>query len=36
VWAIMLIDHLARAVWLLWSFHRGHWQRSAGAAVPPP
>jgi putative MATE family efflux protein len=36
VWAIMLIDHLARAVWLLWSFHRGHWQRSAGAATPPP
>jgi putative MATE family efflux protein len=29
VWAIMLIDHLARAVWLLWSFQRGHWQRCA-------
>jgi Na+-driven multidrug efflux pump len=29
VWAIMLIDHLARAVWLLWSFQRGHWQHAA-------
>jgi putative MATE family efflux protein len=31
IWGIMLIDHLARAVWLLWSFHRGHWQRAVGA-----
>jgi putative MATE family efflux protein len=33
VWAIMLIDHFARAVWLLWSFHFGHWHRSLGAAL---
>jgi putative MATE family efflux protein len=31
VWAIMLIDHLARAVWLVWSFHVGPWHRALGA-----
>lgn len=31
VWAIMLIDHLARAVWLVWSFHVGSWYRAVGA-----
>jgi putative MATE family efflux protein len=36
VWGIMLIDHLARAVWLLWSFHRGHWQRAVGARLSRP
>ena len=31
VWAIMLIDHLARALWLVWSFHVGPWHRALGA-----
>lgn len=35
VWAIMLIDHLARAIWLLWSFHRGHWERAVGTLPAP-
>jgi putative MATE family efflux protein len=30
VWAIMLIDHFARAIWLLWSFQRGRWQEERG------
>jgi putative MATE family efflux protein len=33
VWAIMLIDHLARALWLIWSFHLGPWHRAVGARV---
>jgi putative MATE family efflux protein len=32
-WAVMLIDHLARAIWLVWAFHRGAWQRNVGASV---
>jgi putative MATE family efflux protein len=26
VWSIMLLDHLSRAIWLAWSFHRFDWQ----------
>ena len=25
IWSIMLIDHLARSVWLLWKFYFGRW-----------
>jgi putative MATE family efflux protein len=27
VWSIMMLDHLSRAIWLAWSFHRFDWQR---------
>jgi Na+-driven multidrug efflux pump len=31
VWGIMIIDHLARSTWMLWSFRYGSWQRRLGA-----
>lgn len=33
VWAIMLCDHMARAAWLLWSFHFGSWHERVGAGM---
>lgn len=30
VWAIMVIDHLSRAIWLAWSFHTTDWQARVG------
>ncbi len=30
VWLIMLIDHLARAIWLVWSFQFGNWHLRVG------
>jgi putative MATE family efflux protein len=33
VWAIMLIDHVSRAAWLLWSFHFGHWDQNVGTRI---
>jgi putative MATE family efflux protein len=26
VWAVLILDHVSRAAWLLWSFRRGKWQ----------
>ena len=26
VWAVLILDHVARAAWLLVSFRRGRWQ----------
>jgi MATE family, multidrug efflux pump len=26
VWSVVILDHAARASWLLWSFRRGRWQ----------
>jgi putative MATE family efflux protein len=34
VWAVMLIDHLARAVWLVWAFHFGSWHLNVGSGRP--
>jgi len=28
VWAAILFDHLARTIWLAWSFRRGRWRHS--------
>ncbi|HEX2676999.1 MAG TPA: MATE family efflux transporter, partial [Polyangiales bacterium] len=33
VWAIMLVDHLARAIWLVLAFHFGDWHKSVGARL---
>jgi Na+-driven multidrug efflux pump len=33
VWAVMLIDHISRAIWLTWAFHRGRWQANLGATT---
>jgi Na+-driven multidrug efflux pump len=27
IWLTLILDHIARAVWLLWSFVRGSWRR---------
>ncbi len=29
IWAALIVDHAARAVWLLWSFRRGGWKQRA-------
>jgi putative MATE family efflux protein len=33
VWAIMVIDHLSRAIWLSWSFHTSDWQARVGPSL---
>jgi hypothetical protein len=33
VWALMLVDHLSRAIWLAWSFHTSDWQARVGASL---
>lgn len=33
VWAIMVIDHLSRAIWLSWSFHTSDWQARIGPSL---
>ncbi len=30
VWAVLMLDHVARAAWLLWSFRRRDWARRVG------
>jgi Na+-driven multidrug efflux pump len=27
LWGALVFDHLARALWLLWAYRRGRWQR---------
>ena len=27
IWGTLILDHIARAAWLLWSFARGRWRR---------
>jgi putative MATE family efflux protein len=27
LWGALVVDHLARALWLLWAYRRGRWQR---------
>ena len=31
LWCTLALDHLARALWLLWAFQRGRWAESDGA-----
>jgi Na+-driven multidrug efflux pump len=26
VWYVIVLDHLARTLWLAWSFRRGRWR----------
>jgi Na+-driven multidrug efflux pump len=30
LWCALVLDHLARALWLLWAFQRGRWQERLG------
>jgi Na+-driven multidrug efflux pump len=30
VWAVLMLDHVARAVWLVWAFHRRDWTERLG------
>jgi putative MATE family efflux protein len=30
VWAVLMLDHVARAVWLLWAFRRRDWAKRLG------
>jgi len=31
LWCGLVFDHLARAVWMLVAFQRGHWKERLGA-----
>jgi putative MATE family efflux protein len=31
LWCTLALDHLARAIWLLWAFQRGRWAETDGA-----
>ena len=33
VWAIMVVDHVSRAIWLGWSFYTSDWQARVGPAL---
>ena len=33
VWLTLVIDHLARAIWITWAFRRGRWLRGSGAGI---
>ena len=33
VWGTVVFDHVARAIWLTWSFYREGWAKNLGAAV---
>lgn len=35
VWVVLILDHVARAAWLLVSFRRGKWRSARGAAPAP-
>jgi putative MATE family efflux protein len=30
VWAVLMLDHVARAIWLVWSFRRRDWAKRLG------
>jgi putative MATE family efflux protein len=30
VWSVLILDHVARALCMLWAFHRGSWRRNTG------
>jgi putative MATE family efflux protein len=30
VWAVLMLDHVARAIWLLWAFRRRDWSKRLG------
>lgn len=30
VWAVLMLDHVARAMWLLWAFRRRDWSKRVG------
>jgi putative MATE family efflux protein len=30
VWAVLMLDHVARAIWLVWAFRRRDWARRLG------
>lgn len=31
LWCTLVLDHLARALWMLWSFQRGRWRENLGS-----
>jgi len=31
VWAVLMLDHVARAIWLLWAFQHRDWSKRLGA-----
>ena len=33
IWAIMVADHVSRAIWLGWAFHTSDWQARVGAGM---
>jgi putative MATE family efflux protein len=33
VWGTLVLDHLTRAVWMVWVFQRGGWRRSSGVEI---
>jgi Na+-driven multidrug efflux pump len=35
VWAALIADHLARAIWLIFVFWRGRWSERTGAGLGP-
>ncbi len=32
VWAVLMLDHVARAMWLLWAFRRRDWSKRLGGS----
>lgn len=36
IWAALIFDHLARVVWLVWTFQRGRWKRVVFDVEPSP
>jgi len=34
VWAVLMLDHVARAIWLLWAFQHRDWSNRLGAVRP--
>jgi putative MATE family efflux protein len=34
VWAVLMLDHVARAVWLVWAFRRRDWAKRLGGLKP--
>ena len=35
VWAVLMLDHVARAIWLVWAFRRRDWAKRLGGIAPP-
>jgi putative MATE family efflux protein len=36
VWAVLMLDHVARAIWLVWSFRRRDWAKRLGGLRASP